>query len=389
MSKGFTKTAPGNSAFEQAGKTILGIQAGKCPQVMLVFGSDDFLTDYFSTRILKALKLALPNAETQAVEDPTELYDALFSGGLFASQRIVHLKNGDAFFGKDANKQNTELLSGFLQNPDADTTLLISATTVSKRGACYKKASAFDMLEIPSQDLSRYQHKNNFYTDLTKHVLPELGKKMSKDAFELLLLKTGPDTRRVFGELTKLASFCGTREQITQRDIEQVVGESAEKKFYNFTQSLADKKTEETLEIYAKLRFQNESSLGLLRSARNYFKNLVVAKGLFAHLDRRMVGNVNGFYSRLDEVKDAVREHAGVETLEFLNQHPFRVYNFFVQSTRFSAKELERDFIILLEGETAVKTNFFAEDAFVGKLIIQITKNLPDGLLWRKVTNAG
>ena len=364
------------SVFELHKKLLGELEKpGAAPaRAYVVAGPDEFLVGRFCREIADALKKAMPAAGFERIEsDKDPINDILFSDGLFASEKIVWIKNGEDFFAKSA--KNAAVLEAFFATPSESVFLVAGSTEADAKNPCTawaKKNAVF--LAVPALNLEKYQERESFFQDISRYVLAPAGKKMARASFEALIEKTGSDARQILGELEKLVVYAGTRQEISAKDVEDLVGVSAEKKFYNFTQAVGDRDCVLAISIWNRLRQQGEGALFLVRSLSGHFRMLLIARSLFGHLNRGLANSTQAFFTKLDRIKAAPPEDAGGESDAFLKMHPYRIFHLFKQCLRFEERELAEKLLLLKESETSVKACSFADQAFMENLIVRLTR---------------
>ncbi len=368
--------------FESLEKALRDIASGQIAPAYLVDGSDDFLIGRFSSDLVGALRKQCPDAELEQIQDqpPETARDLLMTDGLFSARRIAWIRDGEAYLGKDADEARTQVLRQALKAA-GETLILVVSAPGAVAGECHKAlVRAGVRVEAASPDLSKPRNRDAFLAPVARYLLAPAGKKISSAAFSHLVERAGTDTRQIFNELEKLVVYCGDRPEIRAQDIDALVGEGAEQRYYHLSEAVGARDAGKALAVFNRLMAQGEAALPLHKSLRRYLRSLLLAKSLFGAWGNGLVGRVDDFYARVDRLRGALPAEAGGETAEFLKQHPYKLYNLYAQSARFSEPELLRLYPEMVESETALKAYSFAGEAFFEDLLVRLAKGMPPSL---------
>ncbi len=96
--------------------------------------------------------------------------------------------------------------------------------------------------------------------------------KMERNAIDLFLRLTDLDLSKMMRELQKLILYGQNQQQITVREVEQLVPKTLEHNIFDMTQYILKGKTEQALRLYEDLVMQGRKQS---KSMRFYFLNYV------------------------------------------------------------------------------------------------------------------
>ncbi len=111
-------------------------------------------------------------------------------------------------------------------------------------------------------------------------ILRQSKKKLTKEAFESLLSKTGYDVGMFLNELEKVIISVKDRQQIEPRDIEEIVGRTKEDSNFDLQKAVGRRDFERATFYLRELLGQGEFYLPLLQNIANEIRSLIAAKEL-------------------------------------------------------------------------------------------------------------
>ncbi len=199
--------------------------------VYVLHGDDAFLLDHHRQEIAdRVVDGADPQLCITALEGSAELADVLDelrTVPFLAPHRLVILRDADAFV-----KSHRASLEKFFEKPPASASLILvvaswkSNTRLAKLVA--KIGEAIDC-SVPE--------KGNLAQWLTK-ASAKRGKKIDRDAAELLVQWVGRDLASLNGEIEKLSLYVGQRERISAEDVSLLVTASAGPAAFDLTNAI-------------------------------------------------------------------------------------------------------------------------------------------------------
>jgi len=144
----------------------------------------------------------------------TEVLDELRTAPFLTDKRVVALKQADDFI-----SQYRQWLEKYFDNPCPTGRLVLTVKSWDSRTKLAKKLKSVGKLINVTQpkrwQLSQY---------LAEYANDSHGKKLTRDAAELLIELTGDELPRLYGEIDKLAVYADKDKAITQKHIESLIG---------------------------------------------------------------------------------------------------------------------------------------------------------------------
>jgi len=157
--------------------------------------------------------LGLFKAEPDKVS-AAEVFDHLRTAPFLTERRVVLIKNADKFI-----SDNRQLLEKYFDNPCATGILVLTVNTWDARTKLAKKLSSVGKLLKVTQPKPWLLPQRIVEYSQDAH-----GKKLTKDAAELLIELSGDDLPLLYGEIDKLALFVDAEKAITTKHIESLIG---------------------------------------------------------------------------------------------------------------------------------------------------------------------
>jgi DNA polymerase-3 subunit delta len=185
--------------------------------------------------------------------DPLQLPQLLQGASLFASQRLVVLKNAAV------NKPLWEALADWADKVPAETTLLLIEPQPDKRTRTYKtlktKTDFKEFIQPSDGELAKWAQAR----------AKELGATLNTADANYLLERTGRDQWRMSQELPKLASY---QSQISQQTINELVEPSPEGTAFELLDAALSGQTERLANLIRNLKTEEDpyKLFGLLAS---------------------------------------------------------------------------------------------------------------------------
>ncbi len=352
--------------------------------IKLIYGTDEYLVSHHTR---KAVNTLCPEAEQtlglETVEGDVKTIDeavtalktaigALRTVGLFSGHKTVWLRDVSIFKDKVISKNQTvkDLLAQLADDirqglPDGNH-LVISAQGVDKRSAFYKVCQS--AADVTAYDLPEQAYKKEpIIRDRAQKTFARAQCRISKEALDLFLQKTGMDTRQLVMEADKLVLYIGDRREITVDDVKAITSSAAEAIAWDFTDALGERRLDEGLKILRQLLFQGESSVGLMFAIENLYRNLTQFR---AYLDQgwvKMAGR-NAQWGR-DPEMDSLFSMLPADPRK---THPFRIGKLVAQALNYSAEELRTCQRRLLETHEQLVSGTVAQEMILEMLVIKL-----------------
>jgi DNA polymerase III subunit delta len=190
----------------------------------------------------------------------------------FASERrLVIVRNVDKM-----NKEGLETLAAYSADPSPTTVLVLVAVKFAKNTRLFK---AVDKLGGTHEYAAP---RKSEYPKEVGALFEARGKRISRDAAELLVSSVGFDLRRLSAEVDKASAFVGDRQEVTLTDIEHVAATTAPTSVFEFVDAVADRDCRRALRLMSHLIGEGESVLGLNALVLRRLRDLIAVGSLEA-----------------------------------------------------------------------------------------------------------
>ena len=157
------------------------------------------------------------------------------------------------------------------------------------------------------------------------------GKIISREAAHYLFVEVGNNLLDLSGEIEKLLIYTRDRNEVTQDDVEQLIGRSRSDSIFDLLRAITRKNLRYSLEILSKLTEAGEKPVGILVRIAKRIRQIIRAKEL---LDQKVV-------------RSRIIEEVGL--------HPFFDKDFTSEIQDFDRKELLDNFDHLLRADWEIK----------------------------------
>lgn len=314
------------------------IKSGQFNHIYLLYGEEGYLRRQYRDKLKEAV-IGDDNMNYHYYEGKDisvgEVIDQAETMPLFAERRLIVMENCGLL------KSGGEQLAEYMGNPSQTAFFVFVETEIDKRSRLYKVISAKGCaVEFAVQD----------ETTLKRWVLGMVkkeNKKISEQALNFFLEKTGTDMENIRREAEKLFCYCLDREAVTENDIEEVCTKRIGNHIFDMISAIADKKQKKALELYYELLAQKEPPMRILFLIARQFNMLLQVKELKA----------KGYQNK------AIGGKVGLPG--------FVAGKYVTQSLRFDTKDLRQALEACVAAEEAIKTGRMNDNISVEMLIIQ------------------
>lgn len=312
------------------------IRKEKLASCYLILGTEKFLQDQVRTEIVKKIQLEgeddlnflsfdMENASLDEVVAEAETLP------FFGDQRLVFVENPYFLTGEKVNngiEQNTDLLTAYLKEPLESTVLVFFAPyeKLDERKKVTKQLKKTAII-INVQQLNEKEVRQYLMNTLENSSI-----KMERSAIDLFLRLTDLDLSKMMRELQKLVLYGQNQQQITVREVEELVPKTLEHNIFDMTQYILKGKTEQALRLYEDLVMQGEETIKI---------NAIFLSQLRLFLQTKFL------------VKIGYQQANIAETLKI---HPYRVKLAMQEVKKFDEHLLVQLFDQLVEMDYQIKT---------------------------------
>lgn len=311
--------------------------------IYAIFGSEDFLRSEALARIMADVlgpqreQMALAEYEGPDA-DLADVLDECRTASLLAPMRLVIVREADDFI-----SNHREALEKYAKSPSATAVLVLE---------CTKWASSTRLYKIVDQlggNIACNELKGNAVTGwVTSRCQSAYGCRMDPTTARRLVELVGGQLGMLNMELSKLAVYVSPRKQITEQDVEELVGASRAETVFMIADALCDGDARRALELWDQL-------VALERDA-----------------EWRAVGGLTYSLRRLAEAKRSVERGMTVSEAA-------RRFGFFTdanrlgrQLQRFTLTQWEDLLKRLLEIDLGAKTGLASPREAIEKLIVSL-----------------
>ena len=241
-----------------------------------------------------------------------------------------------------------------------DHVLILTAHDVDKRKKLYKILSEKGVVLNFERNKSDARQRGILAVRM-KEYLAERGVKITTEALELLIERSGLDFGDVVGEGEKLLIYLGEgRNRIDLKDVEEVASGTGEGRIFELTDALVEKDLEKGLKVLKRFMDQGIQPLILLSVIARAVRFLLQAKFL-VHSGHIPPAGASLTYRRFQDgvYPELVKKIAkgAKDKADLWNGHPYVIYKTIKGAERFSRAELVHLVDALVETDIALKSS--------------------------------
>ena len=254
------------------------IKKGEFKSVYLLYGEEEYLKKQYRDRLKNAIagddtmNYSYYDSDNASVKDIIDVCETL---PFFAQKRLVIMENTGFL-----KSSNDELADYIKHIPDYLVVVMVEKD-VDKRNKVYKAVDSVGYIcEMKSQTTAT----------LEKWIAGLLAKdnlKISREACDLILDKTGAGMDYIRQETEKLVSYCQGRDVVTVEDVEKVCATQTTSHIFDMISAIANKKQQQALDLYYDLLELKEPPMRILYLIVRQFNGILQVKDL---MSRRISG---------------------------------------------------------------------------------------------------
>lgn len=288
-------------------KIIQDIKSGQFSHVYLLYGEEAYLRKQYRDNLKNALVSAedTMNYTVFAGKDinQNEVIDLADTMPFFAERRVILIENSNWF--KSANDKMADALKNL---PDT-TYIVFVEEEVDKRNKLYKTVSAVGYAA------SFDEQKEDTLKTWIVGLLKKEQKKITQDALNLFLDRTGTDMENIRRELEKLICYKYDEEAIEADDVEKLCTVRVQSKIFEMVDAVADKKQQQALDMYYDLLALKEPPLRILALIVRQFRSLLQVKEMkqlgYDESEIAAKTGLNAYYLKKKYIPQAARFQTG------------------------------------------------------------------------------
>lgn len=249
------------------------IKKGEFKSVYLLYGEEEYLKKQYRDRLKEAItgddtmNYSYFDGDNANVRDIIDVCETM---PFFSEKRLVVMENTG--FLKSSNDQ----LADYIKNIPDYLIMVLVEKEIDKRNKVFKAIDAAGYV---------CEMKPQTTATLEKWIAGLLAKdnlKISRDACELILDKTGAGMEYIRQEIDKLVSYCYGRDVVTVQDVESVCSTQTTSHIFDMISAIANKKQQQALDLYYDLLALKEPPMRILYLIVRQFNGILQVKELMA-----------------------------------------------------------------------------------------------------------
>ena len=268
----------------------------------------------------------------------SEVLDDLRTLPFLTDKRVVVVRNGDKFV-----SENRELLEKYFDSPCPTGVLVLTVSSWPSNTKLARKLSKVGKLvKVTSPKPWQLPRR------LIQYASDAHGKKLAKEAAELLIELTGDELTRLYSEIDKLAVFAEGEKAITGKHVESLIGHNR---------------------LYNAFAVIDGCLTGDVAKAVNRLRNMFAED---KSAEYTVVGAFAFHFRRMFDAKVLLEK--GVRTVEIANR--FRIWSnkdsFFSQLQKLSLRQLGESLQQLADTDYAIKTGRTKARVAIEQLVLKL-----------------
>lgn len=256
--------------------------------------------------------------------------------------RVVDVKIGQTATRDTLKEEDETLLASYLSDPAPSTVVIFVADElngVRKIGKLLRERSAaVEFTKLNDAELS----------ELVRRKAKEEGVEIDDRALRQLVLRAGPDVRRIITEVRKLAAAALPDNRITTDLVDSLVADVREAGNFELADRLIAGDREGSISLLRKILDDGAEPLMLLGMLSYSFRRLLIVKDM---MDRGLSRN---------------------ETLGTMKMHPSERERFFAAARRADGRKLAKTIKRLADTDVAIKTSLGGGGSKAARMQIEI-----------------
>lgn len=249
------------------------IKKGEFKSVYLLYGEEEYLKKQYRDRLKSAIagddtmNYSYYDSDNASVKDIIDVCETL---PFFAQKRLVIMENTGFL-----KSSNDELADYIKHIPDYLVVVMVEKD-VDKRNKVYKAVDSVGYI---------CEMKPQTTATLEKWIAGLLAKdnlKISREACDLILDKTGAGMDYIRQETEKLVSYCQGRDVVTVEDVEKVCATQTTSHIFDMISAIANKKQQQALDLYYDLLELKEPPMRILYLIVRQFNGILQVKDLMS-----------------------------------------------------------------------------------------------------------
>lgn len=323
-------------------RIIEDIRSGQFSNLYLLYGEEAYLRKQYRDKLKNALVTEEDTMNTAVFAgkdiNTNEVIDLAGTMPFFAERRVLIIENSGWF--KSGNDRIAEVIK---ELPETTYMIFVEEET-DKRNKLFKavtaKGYAADFHVQEEATLKKW----------IMSLLKKENKRITADALNLLLDRTGTDMENIAKEVEKLVCYKYYDEGITKEDVEELCTVRIQNKIFDMVEAVANKKQKQALDLYYDLLALKEAPMKILALIARQFHLLLQVR----------------------EMKSKGYEEAAIAQKTGLNPY-FLKKKYLPQSSHFSPEQLQKALQACVQAEEDVKTGKVSDLLSVELIIVSLS----------------
>lgn len=309
--------------------------------VYLLYGEEAYLRLSFRNRLHEAITgddtMNYHYFTGKNIDLPT-VKDLAQTMPFFVEKRLIVIEDSGLF------KSSADEWVKLLDELSEFTCIIFVETEVDKRNKLYKKVGSVGY--VACLDRQNEEQLGKWIMSL----LRQENLKITREALDLLLERTGTDMAAIRNEIDKLSAYCAGQEGITAQDVAAICPERLENRIFQMIEAMAAGREGEALSLYYDLLALKEPSMRILYLIGKQMNQL------------RMVRELSAGGSSRDQIATV------------LKVKPFIAGKLTGQARAFTVEQLKGYVALCVQAEESVKTGQMGEKLAVELVLVQIAR---------------
>lgn len=249
------------------------IKKGEFKSVYLLYGEEEYLKKQYRDRLKNAIagddtmNYSYYDSDNASVKDIIDVCETM---PFFAEKRLVVMENTG--FLKSSNDE----LADYIKHIPDYLIIVMVEKEMDKRNKVYKAIDSVGYVcEMKPQTTATLEK-------WIAGLLAKDGLRISRDACDLILDKTGAGMDYIKQETEKLVSYCQGREVVTVEDVEKVCATQTTSHIFDMISAIANKKQQQALDLYYDLLELKEPPMRILYLIVRQFNGILQVKDLMS-----------------------------------------------------------------------------------------------------------
>ncbi len=249
------------------------LKSKELKSLYLFYGDEVFIRDMYLSEMLKLIPDDGFSDFNKIIIDGKDLTieradDAINSFPVMSDKKIVVIKSSGIF--KSCPDDAKNFWQNIFSKLPTEVLLIFVETQIDKRSTLFKSANA-NGLCVDFAYMKDYEIVPWLMREASKS-----GKKISKDAAELLISLCDPGIINIKNQLDKLINYSG--EEIYRSDIEKVVSKPMTLVVFEITDAIIEKNSDKAMSVILRMKENKESAFNILYLLSSAFDKMLYTK---------------------------------------------------------------------------------------------------------------